>query len=81
MCESRSKYLIVFIFNSYNKFVSNFVRTKCITTSLNLLPLQIHRLTQVLAPYAVPNDWRLVARNLLLFIAVLVPIGIHDGMF
>ncbi|XP_043525407.1 N-acetylneuraminate 9-O-acetyltransferase [Frieseomelitta varia] len=42
---------------------------------------EIHRLTQVLAPYAVPNDWRLVARNLLLFIAVLVPIGIHDGMF
>ncbi|XP_043289207.1 N-acetylneuraminate 9-O-acetyltransferase isoform X2 [Venturia canescens] len=42
---------------------------------------EIHRLTLILAPYAVPNDWRLVARNLLLFIAVLVPIGIHDGMF
>ncbi|XP_031826197.1 N-acetylneuraminate (7)9-O-acetyltransferase isoform X2 [Nomia melanderi] len=42
---------------------------------------EIHRLTQILAPYAVPNDWKLVARNLLLFIAVLVPIGIHDGMF
>ncbi|XP_078042610.1 N-acetylneuraminate (7)9-O-acetyltransferase [Augochlora pura] len=42
---------------------------------------EIHRLTRILAPYVVPNDWRLVARNLLLFIAVLVPIGIHDGMF
>ncbi|XP_015524446.1 N-acetylneuraminate (7)9-O-acetyltransferase [Neodiprion pinetum] len=42
---------------------------------------EICRLTHVLAPYAVPNDWRHVARNLLLFIAVLVPIGIHDGMF
>ncbi|KMQ93180.1 cas1 domain-containing protein 1 [Lasius niger] len=42
---------------------------------------EIHRLTHVLAPYAVPNDWKLVARNLLLFTAVLVPIGIHDGMF
>ncbi|XP_024892090.1 N-acetylneuraminate 9-O-acetyltransferase isoform X2 [Temnothorax curvispinosus] len=42
---------------------------------------EIHRLTRVLTPYAVPNDWKLVARNLLLFIAVLVPIGIHDGMF
>ncbi|XP_077271836.1 N-acetylneuraminate (7)9-O-acetyltransferase isoform X2 [Temnothorax americanus] len=42
---------------------------------------EIRRLTRVLAPYAVPNDWKLVARNLLLFIAVLVPIGIHDGMF
>ncbi|KAI4477252.1 PREDICTED: CAS1 domain-containing protein 1 [Polistes canadensis] len=42
---------------------------------------EIHRLTIMLVPYAVPNDWRRVARNLLLFIAVLVPIGIHDGMF
>ncbi|XP_023288238.1 N-acetylneuraminate 9-O-acetyltransferase [Orussus abietinus] len=42
---------------------------------------EIHRLTRLLAPYAVPNDWRLVARNFLLFIAVLIPIGIHDGMF
>ncbi|XP_066590612.1 N-acetylneuraminate 9-O-acetyltransferase [Prorops nasuta] len=42
---------------------------------------EIHRLTIVLTPYAVPNDWKSVARNLLLFIAVLVPIGIHDGMF
>ncbi|KAH0950153.1 hypothetical protein HN011_002784 [Eciton burchellii] len=42
---------------------------------------EIHRLTHVLALYAVPNDWKLVTRNLLLFVAVLVPIGIHDGMF
>ncbi|XP_034943089.1 N-acetylneuraminate 9-O-acetyltransferase [Chelonus insularis] len=42
---------------------------------------EIHRLTLVLSPYAVPNDWKLVARNLLLFMAVLVPIGINDGMF
>ncbi|KAH0560977.1 N-acetylneuraminate 9-O-acetyltransferase [Cotesia glomerata] len=42
---------------------------------------EIHELTLILAPYAVPNDWKLVARNLLIFIAVLIPIGIHDGMF
>ncbi|XP_043483656.1 N-acetylneuraminate 9-O-acetyltransferase [Leptopilina heterotoma] len=42
---------------------------------------EIHRLTLVLAPYAVPSDWKLVIRNLLLFTVVLVPIGIHDGMF
>ncbi|XP_015108455.1 N-acetylneuraminate 9-O-acetyltransferase [Diachasma alloeum] len=41
---------------------------------------EIHRLTVILAPYAVPNDWKLVMRNSLLFLAVLVPIGIHDGM-
>ncbi|XP_008560460.1 N-acetylneuraminate 9-O-acetyltransferase isoform X4 [Microplitis demolitor] len=42
---------------------------------------EIHELTLILAQYAVPNDWRLVARNFLVFTAVLVPIGIHDGMF
>lgn len=42
---------------------------------------EIHRLTQILASYAVPpNDWRLAARNLVLFIVVLIPIGRSDGM-
>ncbi|KAJ8897026.1 hypothetical protein PR048_002372 [Dryococelus australis] len=42
---------------------------------------EVHRITRVLIPYAVPLDWKLVLRNILLFLAVLVPIGIHDGMF
>ncbi|KDR17548.1 CAS1 domain-containing protein 1, partial [Zootermopsis nevadensis] len=42
---------------------------------------EVHRLTYVLMPYAVPSDWKLVLRNALLFLGVLVPIGIHDGMF
>ncbi|XP_063235873.1 N-acetylneuraminate 9-O-acetyltransferase isoform X2 [Bacillus rossius redtenbacheri] len=42
---------------------------------------EAHRITHTLVPYAVPPDWRLVLRNVLLFLAVLVPIGIHDGMF
>lgn len=42
---------------------------------------EVNRLTRVLTPYAVPHDWRSVLRNVLLFVAVLVPIGIHDGMF
>jgi hypothetical protein len=42
---------------------------------------EVHRLTFVLMPYAVPCDWKLVLRNALLFLGVLVPIGIHDGMF
>lgn len=42
---------------------------------------EIHRLTQVLVSYAVPpNDWRLAARNLVLFIVVLIPIASSDGM-
>ncbi|KAJ0178071.1 hypothetical protein K1T71_005894 [Dendrolimus kikuchii] len=42
---------------------------------------EIHRLTGIILPYAVPDDWRLVLRNFAIFLAVLVPIGIHDGMF
>lgn len=42
---------------------------------------EIRKLTQVILPYAVPDDWRLVLRNFAIFLAVLVPIGIHDGMF
>lgn len=42
---------------------------------------EIRKLTVVILPYAVPDDWRLVLRNFAIFLAVLVPIGIHDGMF
>lgn len=42
---------------------------------------ETHRLTLLLLPRAVPDDWRLVLRNLAIFLAVLVPIGMYDGMF
>ncbi|XP_072399865.1 N-acetylneuraminate (7)9-O-acetyltransferase [Diabrotica undecimpunctata] len=42
---------------------------------------EVHNITKALLPYAVPNDWKLALRNLILFLAVLVPIGINDGMF
>ncbi|XP_022901456.1 N-acetylneuraminate (7)9-O-acetyltransferase [Onthophagus taurus] len=42
---------------------------------------EIHRITKILLPYAVPSEWKLVLRNFVLFLAILVPIGIHDGMF
>ncbi|CAG9794077.1 unnamed protein product [Diatraea saccharalis] len=42
---------------------------------------EIHKLTAVILPYAVPDDWKLVLRNFAIFLAILVPIGIHDGMF
>ncbi|KAL0871614.1 hypothetical protein ABMA27_004143 [Loxostege sticticalis] len=38
-------------------------------------------LTIAVLPHAVPDDWRLLLRNLAIFLAILVPIGIHDGMF
>nr|CAD7458913.1 unnamed protein product [Timema tahoe] len=40
----------------------------------------VHRITYALLPFAVPQDWRLVLRNAVLFLVVLVPIGIHDGI-
>lgn len=42
---------------------------------------ELHKLTEILLPYAVPDDWRFVLRNFILFLAILVPIGINDGMF
>ncbi|KAF2905223.1 hypothetical protein ILUMI_00947 [Ignelater luminosus] len=42
---------------------------------------EVHRVTKVLLPYAVPSDWRPLLRNVMLFLAILVPIGINDGMF
>ncbi|CAG9855806.1 unnamed protein product [Phyllotreta striolata] len=42
---------------------------------------EVHNITKVLLPYYVPNDWKLALRNLILFLGVLVPIGINDGMF
>ncbi|CAH0584540.1 unnamed protein product [Chrysodeixis includens] len=42
---------------------------------------EIHKLTGIILPYAVPDDWKLVLRNFGIFLAILVPIGIHDGMF
>lgn len=42
---------------------------------------EVQRLTQILLPYAVPNDWRLVMRNLVIFLIVLVPVARSDGMF
>ena len=42
---------------------------------------EINILTDKLLPYFVPEEPLLVLRNLVLFILILVPIGIHDGMF
>lgn len=42
---------------------------------------EVHHLTRVLVKYAIPGDWRYLVRNVVIFFLVLIPIGIHDGMF
>ncbi|CAL1272802.1 unnamed protein product [Larinioides sclopetarius] len=42
---------------------------------------EIHSLTDILVKYAVPTDWKYLVRNVTFFFLLLVPIGIHDGMF
>ncbi|XP_055704657.1 N-acetylneuraminate 9-O-acetyltransferase isoform X1 [Phlebotomus papatasi] len=42
---------------------------------------EVHRLTLVLLPYAVPSDWKLVVRNFVAFLIILIPIARYDGMF
>ena len=42
---------------------------------------ELHALTEALLPYFVPSEPLLVLRNVIVFILLMVPIGIHDGMF
>ena len=42
---------------------------------------EMHSITNALVPYVVPEDWKYTLRNVLIFIVILIPIGIHDGMF
>jgi len=42
---------------------------------------EVRRLTLVLLPKAVPSDLRRCMINFVIFIVILIPIGIHDGMF
>ncbi|XP_005182016.2 N-acetylneuraminate 9-O-acetyltransferase [Musca domestica] len=42
---------------------------------------EVHRITQILLPFAVPNDWKLVTRNFIIFLILLIPIAHSDGMF
>jgi N-acetylneuraminate 9-O-acetyltransferase len=42
---------------------------------------EIHRITQILVTYFVPqNDWKLSVRNLILFVVILLPIMASDGL-
>ncbi|XP_065312389.1 N-acetylneuraminate (7)9-O-acetyltransferase isoform X10 [Dermacentor albipictus] len=42
---------------------------------------EVHVLTARLMPLAVPADWKYLVRNVVIFGLLLVPIGVHDGMF
>ena len=42
---------------------------------------ELNSLTEQLLPYFVPSEPLLVLRNVVIFILVLVPLGIQDGMF
>lgn len=41
----------------------------------------MHIVTNKLTRYAISNDWRYMTRNIVLFLMILIPIGIKDGMF
>ena len=43
---------------------------------------EIHLITNILGKVFVPeNNFKVVLRNTLIFICILIPIGIQDGMF
>ena len=41
---------------------------------------EIHALTGILTKYIVPSDWKALLRNIICFIAILLPIAITHGM-
>lgn len=41
----------------------------------------MHAVTNKLTRYAISNDWRYMTRNVVIFLLILIPIGIKDGMF
>lgn len=41
---------------------------------------EIHVITSTLLPYVVPSDSKLILRNLVIFLVLMIPIGIRDGM-
>lgn len=42
---------------------------------------ELNDITRKLLPYAVPSNWRFALRNLFIFLILLIPVGIRDGMF
>jgi hypothetical protein len=41
---------------------------------------EINIITGTLVPYFVPKEKKYMARNFIIFLIIMVPIGIHDGM-
>ncbi|RWS30776.1 hypothetical protein B4U80_10615 [Leptotrombidium deliense] len=73
---SADTYGVLVLVPSYpvlNVIVTSFIFV-CIAHEINLI-------TKVLTKYAIPSDWRYMTRNLFVFILILIPIGIKDGMF
>lgn len=60
-------------FPTFNLMITSFIFV-CVSHEVN-------RITLILSPYIVPNDWKLVLRNFAIFLVVLLPIARHDGMF
>ncbi|XP_053207163.1 N-acetylneuraminate 9-O-acetyltransferase-like [Panonychus citri] len=56
-----------------NVIVTSFIYV-CISHEINLL-------TRTLVKYAISPDWRYMTMNLLIFLLILIPLGIRDGMF
>ncbi len=41
---------------------------------------EIGEVTSAVAPFFVPDDLKALARNVVVFLIVMIPIGVHDGM-
>ena len=77
-------YIILFFISGVLVLIPNYPVVNILLTSFIFACAahEIHLITNVLVKILVPdNNFKVVLRNTFLFIAILIPIGIQDGMF
>ena len=77
-------YIILFLISGVLVLIPNYPVVNILLTSFIFACAahEIHLITTILVKILVPdNKFKVVLRNTLLFIAILIPIGIQDGMF
>jgi hypothetical protein len=42
---------------------------------------EVHRITEIVAPVLAPSEWKAMLRNVFIFVLLLIPVGVQDGMF
>jgi len=66
-----------------NRVGTNYWGKRRLKSTIYLLNIfmNLFQISEVVLPFLAPKNAKSILRNVFLFICVLIPIGIHDGMF